>query len=96
MEIGVQTVIDADIQREGRVVIDAKIISATRDLTDLTPRGVTEARLEALQTANDAFKDLPTDEWWEGQVSMAVEARNTSRNLLESKLGNLRTMAQNV
>ena len=27
LEIGVQTVIDADIQREGKVVIDAKIIS---------------------------------------------------------------------
>jgi hypothetical protein len=44
-----------------------KIISATRDLTDLTPRGVTAARLEALETANEAFKILPTDEWWEGQ-----------------------------
>jgi hypothetical protein len=30
------------------------------------------------------------------EVSLAVEARNTSRNLLESKLGNVRTMAQNV
>jgi hypothetical protein len=77
-------------------IVDAKIISATRDLTDLTPRGVTAARLEALETANEAFKILPTDEWWEGQLSLAVEARNTSRNLLESKLGNVRTMAQNV
>ncbi len=76
-------------------IVDAKIISATRDLTDLTPRGVTAARLEALETANEAFKILPTDEWWEGQVSLAVEARNTSRNLLESKLGNVRTMVQN-
>jgi len=77
-------------------VVDARIIFATRDIADLEPRGVTAARLAALQLANDAFKDMPTDAWWEGQESLKVEARDTARNLLLSKLGNLRTMAQNV
>ena len=77
-------------------VVDARIIFATRDIADLEPRGVTPARLEALQEANDAFKEMPTDDWWEGQESLKVESRNIARNLLESKLGNLRTMAQNV
>ena len=77
-------------------MIDAKIGFANRDIADLDPRGVTVEILDQLEEDNDDFKDLPSDAELQGDWSDAVDAKEAARNLLESKIGNVRTMAQNV
>ena len=83
---------DADLAQ----MIDQKIALATRDADDLIPRGVTALRLAALQEANNAFKIMPSDEELEGDVGIAVAAKNTARGKVESRIGNVRTMVQNI
>ncbi len=83
---------DADLAQ----MIDAKIAFARRDITDLTPRGITTTILDTLETDNDNFKGLPSDAELQGDWSVAVDAKEAARNVLESKIGNVRTMVQNV
>ena len=77
-------------------LVDAKINYAKRDTAQMTPRGVTDTVLDAIQEANDDFKDLPDDVELAAAVTEEVDKRKERRSMLESKLGNLRTMAQNV
>ena len=77
-------------------LVDEKILFARADLPQVAPRGVTAARLDALQVANDAFKLLPSDAFAESRVGIKIEERNAAQDLLQNKIGNLRTMVQNV
>lgn len=77
-------------------LVDVKIVFAKRDTAQMTPRGVTDTLLDAIQAANDDFKDMPDDVELAAVVSEEVEKKNERRSMLENKLGNLRTMAQNV
>jgi hypothetical protein len=83
---------DADLAQ----LIDEKIAFARRDIADLTPRGVTATRLDDLEDDNEDFKEMPSDTERKGDVSLAVNARDTSRSTIENLIGNVRTMAQNT
>lgn len=83
---------DADLAQ----MIDQKIALANRDAADLVPRGVTATRLSDLQTANNDFKKMPSDAELESDVGIAVNAKNTARSAIESRIGNVRTMVQNI
>jgi hypothetical protein len=77
-------------------LVDEKIGFATRDSAQLISRGVTATRLSALAALNLNFKNLPNDSEMEGAVGEAVEIRKAAYLVLTDKIGNLRTMAENV
>lgn len=77
-------------------MIDEKIIFARRDAADLIPRGVTVAKVDALELDNEAFKNMEVDGQLQGAEQEAVEIKTAARNTLESRIGNLRTMAENT
>jgi len=47
---------------------DKVILNGTRDSTELIPEGVTAARLTALGTQNDTFRNMEDDIEWTGLV----------------------------
>jgi hypothetical protein len=75
---------------------DSIISFATRDTAELTPEGVTLARLDALKDKRDDFNEMEDDEEWEGLVSEKVEEKNIAAALCETTVHNIRRMAANV
>jgi hypothetical protein len=75
---------------------DEVIGSATRDTAEMTPNGVTVARLDALKLKNEAFIDLEDDEEWAGLVSEKTDAKDIALEKCESRTRSIRRMAGNI
>jgi hypothetical protein len=75
---------------------DETILFGTRDTTELTPQGVTSARLDALGDNRDDFNAMEDDEEWSGLVSEKTEEKNAAAALCQTKVHNIRRMAANV
>ena len=65
----------------------------TRDLTDLTPFGLTAPKIAALKALGDAFEVLPPDDVFIGELMIATAAKNA---LLEQVKETVRNMALRV
>ncbi|MES2620868.1 MAG: hypothetical protein V4615_08445, partial [Bacteroidota bacterium] len=77
-------------------LIDEIILFATRDAAQLIPRGVTAARLTTLGLTKTTFQAMPTDTQMQGAITEAVQIRQAAYDILTDKIGNVRTMAQNI
>lgn len=75
---------------------DSTISKATRDTAELTPQGVTPARLTALGTLNSDYLDMEDDEEWAGLLSEKVEEKNAALDVCETITRNIRRMAENI
>lgn len=81
---------DADLKQ----LVDSIISSARRDIAALETRGIDLPTLNDLQTENDHFADLPTDEELIGNIAIATEKKDTLRQKLEGIINTIRTMAK--
>lgn len=57
---------------------DSLIVSARRDLTEMTPFGYNDARLDAIEVMIGNFKTFADDEYYTGLMSIATAAKNTA------------------
>lgn len=71
-------------------------IFLNRDLPELSSRGMTSEKIDLLHTKTESFKDLPDDEEWEGDVTIATQAKNAAAAACAQTCSDLRVMAQNT
>lgn len=83
---------DSDLLAKGTDLID----SVKRDATDLQKEGITPQKIADLEAAQKAFDDCKDDVFYQKDISITVEEKQTLRRDLELKLANVRTKAQNV
>ncbi len=82
---------DSDLAQVG----DNMVNLAARDATDLQTRGFNAARLTSLKNARDTFNNLPTDVELLADVSVAAQAKDAARDVLEGAIQSIRGMAEN-
>ncbi len=75
---------------------DEVVSNGTRDSAELTPQGVTAARLGDLAALNDTFRDMEDDEEWAGLVSEKAEDKDAALAVCEAGTRNIRRMVSNV
>jgi len=75
---------------------DKVILNGTRDSTELIPEGVTAARLTALGTQNDTFRNMEDDIEWTGLVGEQTEIKDAALEVCETQTRNIRRMAANI
>jgi hypothetical protein len=75
---------------------DEVVSNGTRDSAELTPQGVTAARLGDLAALNDTFRDMEDDEEWAGLVSEKTEDKDAALAVCEAGTRNIRRMVSNV
>ena len=75
---------------------DKVILNGTRDSTELIPEGVTAARLTALGTQNDTFRNMEDDIEWTGLVGEKTELKDAAMETCETQTRNMRRMAANI
>ncbi|MCX6153652.1 MAG: hypothetical protein NT007_05800 [Candidatus Kapabacteria bacterium] len=64
-------------------------ITMTRDLTDLTPFGITAPKIAALKALGDAFEIFSTDEVLVAYITGATEAKNAKKELVKETIRNM-------
>lgn len=75
---------------------DKVILNGGRDSTELIPEGVTAARLTALGTQNDTFRNMEDDVEWTGIVGEKTELKDAALEACETQTRNIRRMAANI
>ncbi|MCF8257022.1 MAG: carboxypeptidase-like regulatory domain-containing protein [Flavobacteriales bacterium] len=75
---------------------DTVIGNGNRDTAELTPEGVTPARLTDLGTLNDTFRDMPDDVEWAGLLSERTEEKDAALEVCATGVRNIRRMAANI
>jgi hypothetical protein len=82
---------DATLKQTG----DNLLGSARRDITEMSTRGADATYLDNFETELNDFGDIATDEELVGAIGIATEAKDAARDVLDTFMATIRTMAEN-